>query len=229
MTAAVRPDPAEDGATDRFHGVLDPLERISEVLFGLIMVLTTTAALSVASADRLQVRTVVLAALGCNLAWGIIDAGMYLMARLSERGRNLVAVRTAREAHDIGAAHRAIADALPPLVARVLAPEHLESIRQRLQTLSALPERPHLTQRDAIGALGVCLLVFLSTLPVVIPFLVVADVRLALQLSNAVAIAMLFGCGFALGRHAGVSPWTAGLAMVAVGGALVGVAVLLGG
>jgi VIT1/CCC1 family predicted Fe2+/Mn2+ transporter len=59
--------------------------------------------------------------------------------------------------------------------------------------------------------------------------MVVSDLRLALRLSGAVAVAMLFGCGFALGRHTGVSPWAAGLSTVALGGVLVGVAVLLGG
>ena len=64
--------------------VLEPVERLSEILFGLIMALTITGAVSVATADRLAIRTMLLAALGCNLAWGIIDAGMYLMARLGE-------------------------------------------------------------------------------------------------------------------------------------------------
>jgi len=209
--------------------VLDPMERVGEVLFGLIMVLTATGALSVVTADGAQIRTLVIGALGCNLAWGIIDAGMYLMARLSERGRAILAVRAARGSPDADAAHRVIADALPPLIAAGMSSEHLEAIRQRLHALPAPPERPRLTARDWLGALAVCLLVFLSTLPVVIPFAVIADARLALRVSNVVAIAMLFGCGFALGRHAGMQAWATGLAMVAVGVALVGVAIALGG
>jgi len=63
--------------------VLEPVERISEILFGLIMALTITGdAVSVATSDHFQIRTMLLAALACNLAWGIIDGGMYLMARL---------------------------------------------------------------------------------------------------------------------------------------------------
>ena len=54
--------------------VLEPIERVSEVLFGLIMVLTFTGSLSVAEAGREDVRTMLIGALGCNLAWGIIDA-----------------------------------------------------------------------------------------------------------------------------------------------------------
>ena len=64
--------------------VLASNERIAEVLFGLIMVLTFTGSLSVAEAERAEVRTMLVGALGCNLAWGIIDAVLYLMGRLSE-------------------------------------------------------------------------------------------------------------------------------------------------
>jgi hypothetical protein len=64
-----------------FDRILEPMDRISEVLFGLIMALTFTLTLGVVTADRIQVRTMLFAALGCNLAWGIIDAGVFLMAR----------------------------------------------------------------------------------------------------------------------------------------------------
>jgi hypothetical protein len=209
--------------------VLDTMERVSEVLFGLIMVLTATGALSAVTADRAGVRTLVIGALGCNLAWGIIDAGMYLMACLQERGRGILAVRAARAESDPAAARRIIADALPPPVGSALSDEHLEALRRRLEALPEPPQGPRLTGRDWLGALGVCLLVFVSTLPVVFPFMFIADPRLALRVSNAVAIAMLFGCGFAFGRCAGLRPWLTGLAMVAVGAALAGVAIALGG
>jgi VIT1/CCC1 family predicted Fe2+/Mn2+ transporter len=75
----------------------------------------------------------------------------------------------------------------------------------------------------------VCLLVFLCTFPVVIPFMLMTDPEIALRVSNAVAIAMLFLCGYAFGRHSGVHPWAMGLSMVAFGVALVAVAIALGG
>jgi hypothetical protein len=75
-------------AEGRIRPVLDPMDRISEILFGLIMVLTYTSTLSVVTADRVEVRTMLIGALGCNLAWGIIDAGLYLMMCLNERARH---------------------------------------------------------------------------------------------------------------------------------------------
>ena len=78
--------------------VLDPNERISEVLFGLIMVLTFTGSLSVAEANRGEVRTMLIGALGCNTAWGIIDGVFYLMGCLSDQGRGIRALRALRKA-----------------------------------------------------------------------------------------------------------------------------------
>ena len=208
--------------------ILEPMDRISEILFGLIMALSFTLTLGVVTADRIQVRTMLLAALGCNLAWGVIDASVFLMACFNQRGRNAVQLRAVRTVADITDAHRIIADALPPALASVPPPDQLELMRQRLLQLPE-PERPRLTKRDGLGAMSICLLSFLSTFPIVIPFILIGDVRLALRLSNAVAIGMLFVCGYALGRCAGFRPWATGLSMVAVGVALVGVAIALGG
>jgi hypothetical protein len=208
--------------------ILDPMDRISEVLFGLIMALTFTCTLGVATADHIQIRTMLFAALGCNLAWGIIDGGVYLMARLNQRGRAIVNWRAVRDTADANAAQRIVADALPPLLASITEPPQLEAMRQKLRQL-AEPARPRLTKSDWLAALWICLLSFLSTFPIVIPFLLIADARLALRMSNAIAIAMLFLCGFMFGRCAGFRPVAMGFSMVAIGSALVGVAIFLGG
>ena len=166
--------------------VLEPHERIAEVLFGLIMVLTFTGSLSVAEADRADVRTMLIGALGCNIAWGIIDGVLYLM------GRGLMIFRAVRNATDPQRAQRLLADALPSVVASVLQPEELEAIRQRLTQLPEPPDREHLSKAAWLGAAGVFLLVFLSTFPVVIPFIFMQDVRLALRLSDGIAFRWSF-------------------------------------
>jgi hypothetical protein len=209
--------------------VLEPVERISEILFGLIMALTITGAVSVATADHFQIRTMLFAALGCNLAWGIIDGGMYLMARIGERGRNAVVAQTLRETESRQDALRIIADELPPLLESIFQPAQLELIRERINQMPASKVHPGLTGRDWLGALGVCILVVLSTFPVVIPFIVFEDASLALRTSNAFAIISLFICGYLFARHAGLWPWTTGLIMVAVGAVLVSIAIALGG
>jgi VIT1/CCC1 family predicted Fe2+/Mn2+ transporter len=217
-----------DASADRFNHLLEPMDRISEVLFGLIMALTFTCTLGVVTADTIQVRTMLFAALGCNLAWGS-SMGVYLLARLNENGRKIKTMLAMRAAPDSATAQRIIADELSPLVASVLPPEQLEFIRQKLNQMPEHSRPPRLTRRDGLAALAICLLSFLSTFPIVIPFILIGDAKLALRISNVVAIAMLFLCGYALGYHSGFRPWAMACSMVAIGSALVGVAIALGG
>jgi len=209
--------------------VLEPHERISEILFGLIMVLTFTGSLSVAEAGREDVRIMLIGALGCNLAWGVIDGVLYLMGCLAEKGRKLMTLQALRKATDPKKAQRLIADALPPLIASILQPAELDSIRERLNQIPEPASPARLAKSDWRGALGVFLLVFLSTLPVAVPFMLIHNARLAMRVSNAVAVSMLFITGFAYGRCVGRSPKVFGIAMVVLGAVLVALTMALGG
>jgi len=208
---------------------LDPNDRVSEILFGLIMVLTFTGSLSVAEAGRAEVRDMLIGALGCNLAWGLIDGVFYLMGCLAERGRGLLAFRAVRAASGSEEERRTVADALPPLIASILRPAELESMSQRLKALPEPPPRARVRKDDLLGAAWVFLLVFLSTLPVVIPFTFMKDVTLALRVSNAIAIVMLYLAGHSFGRITGRHPVFFGIAMVVFGATLVSITIALGG
>jgi hypothetical protein len=94
MPTSVAPHTAS-GARRAAKPVLDPVERISEVLFGLIMALTFPGAISAAQ-ERGEIRTLLVGALTCNVAWGMIDAAMHRMACLTERGAARPPTRRAR-------------------------------------------------------------------------------------------------------------------------------------
>jgi len=209
--------------------VLDPIDRVSEVLFGLIMVLTFTGSLSVAQTGRDDIRAMLIGALGCNLAWGVIDGILYLMGCLAEKGRGLLTFRAVRKATSPQKAQQLIASALPPVIASILQPAELETMRQRLKELPEPPERARLRKDDWLGAVGVFLLVFLSTFPVVIPFIFMRNVGPALRVSNAIAILMLFLTGCSFGRITGRHPVRVGIAMVVLGVLLVALTMALGG
>ena len=208
---------------------LDPIDRMSEILFGLIMVLTITCSLSVSGAGREEIRTMFIGAVGCNVAWGIIDGFMYLLGCFLERGRNIATLRALRRATDAGAAQQIITEAMPPLLVSAISPSEFEAIRKKLNGLPEPPVRPTLTTRQWLGGAGVFVAVFLSTFPVVVPFLLTSDARLGLRISNGVAVVMLFLTGYAFGRHAGYRPWRMGVWMAAIGSVLVAVAIALGG
>ena len=206
--------------------VLDPMDRITEVLCGLIMVLTFTLAASISG--REDVHSMLFAALGCNFAWGIIDGVVYLMAQLSERARAVRALRAVRGPSSFQDARQLIAEALPPVLASALTPEDYSQLQQRLRQVPEPPDAV-LTSKAWRGAIGVFLLVFVSTLPVAAPFAVLTNFQLARRISNLIALAMLFATGYAYGRYAGYNPVRMGLSMVLLGSVLIAVAVLFGG
>jgi VIT1/CCC1 family predicted Fe2+/Mn2+ transporter len=210
---------------------LEPSERVSEVLFGLIMVLTFTGSLSVAEAqaDRSEVRTMLIGALGCNIAWGVIDGILYLMGCLAEQGNRLRAWRAFKKAPNAEAAHQVVAGLLPPMMAELLTPAEYEAVRLKLVKLPEPPPRPWLHKDEWLGALGVFLWVFVTTFPVTIPFIFMHDVARAMRISNAIAIGLLFVTGYAFGRCSEYHPWLSGLAMVVLGCILVGLTIALGG
>ena len=209
--------------------VLDPGDRVAEALFGLIMVLTFTGSLSIAEAGREDIRAMLIGALGCNIAWGVIDAIFFLMGSFAESARDLATHRAVRHAADPGEARRQIAEALPPVLASVLAPEELERVRQRLLELPESSQRARLSAADWRGACGVFFLVFFSTFPVSLPFLVMQNAAAAVRVSNVVAVGMLFAAGSAYGQLVGRSPLAFGISMVALGSALVALTIALGG
>ena len=94
--------------------VLNPVDRISEVLFGLIMVLSFTGAISVATDGREQIRELLWAALGCNVAWGLVDAIMYLMNVLLERGHSLTVIKRIARSETAQASRQVLKQEIQP-------------------------------------------------------------------------------------------------------------------
>jgi VIT1/CCC1 family predicted Fe2+/Mn2+ transporter len=211
-----------------FEPVLSPQQRLSEVLFGLIMVLSITGSLSVAGVGADGVREMLIAAIGCNTAWGIVDAVMYLIDNLVERYRAHALLDGLRREPDPGRGQEMIAARLPEVLAESVRAPELEHVRQQLLTTTKLPPAG-LTGRDLLGALAVFLLVFLSTFPVVLPFLFPLEPRVALRASNSVAILLLFLVGLRVGKYVSYRPLLVACGTVAIGAVLVVITIALGG
>ena len=226
--AAAAPDETEAMRPAAYRTVLDPVSRASEILFGLIMVLTFTLSLAATEAGRADVRAVLIGMVGCNLAWAIIDAVMYLMGARGERQLSISTVRALREAETPAVGRAIVAGNLPPAVLPALTTSDLERIRLYLASLPPESLETRFGREDYLcrpWRLPARLSVPVPGRRAVPPD---RRCRLALRLSNAVAIGMLFLTGFTFGRQVG-SPWRTGLLMVIIGIALVAVAMALGG
>lgn len=220
----MKPDEKKASST-----ILDADSRAPEVLFGLIMMLTFTGTLSIADAGRDDVRAMLIGALGCNIAWGIIDGIIYLMACMAEKSRNFITYQAARNASNQQEANAIVAGALPPMVASVLKPEELHNIHQRLMQLPPPKVSKWPSAQELLGAVAVCLLVITCILPVALPFLFIDHIATAMRISNAIAIVMLFITGYISGGLIPQRPWLSGLTMVLLGVVLVAMTIALGG
>jgi hypothetical protein len=118
------------GAATAREPVLNPGDRVSDLLFGLFMALTFVGAVSVAVAGQSEIRTMLIAALGCSLAWGLVDAVLYLVRTVTDRGRSLTLVRSVRGAADAEGGRKLIESSLSRTVAGLVpaACRHMSSV-----------------------------------------------------------------------------------------------------
>src|SRR5262245_38160248 len=128
--------------------VLSPVDRISEVLFGLIMVLSFTGAISVATDGREEIRELLWAALGCNVAWGLVDAIMYLMNVAVERGHAIAVFKKLVQLKDAVSIRLLLKDEMRTSLAAIVSDEELDRLGDRLKKLPEPSAKFLLTSAD---------------------------------------------------------------------------------
>ena len=210
----------------------DPAERLTEVLFGLIMVLTCTlgAAMTVEEGSE-ATREMLLGALGCNVAWGLINAVIYLMDAMFARGRSARLFQSVLSARDEEHAFELIEGKLEPALEGIASKEQRDRLYREVfsNIATASPPRMRFRLDDLAGATVTFTVMFLTALPAIVPFLFITDLLVALRVSNGIMLVLLFLVGYRWGRETGTNAWLAGVAMALIGAALVGVAKALGG
>jgi len=215
------------------HRYLDPGETLGEVLGGFIMALTfTLGARLFTAAGQFEVRELVVAVLGCNVAWGVIDATLFVLDSLFYRSRHARFFRALKdvrgEAEALAAVEQEFGLEEEPLA--VLSEDRVR-LYQSLLALSAhaTPARAGLRRQDFVSAFIVFALVSVTAIPGVIPLLLFADPNFALHVSDWVLILLLFLVGYWWGRYTDAPPWRVGLTAMLLGMFMVIVAVALGG
>ena len=184
------------------------------------------------AAGQLETHELIVAIVGCNVAWGVIDATLFVLNSLFYRSRHarfFQAIKNVRnEAEALAAVEEEFGLEEEPLAVR---PEDRARLYQSLLALSvhATPARAGLRRQDFIAALIVFGLVSATAIPGAIPLLLLADSNLALHVSNWVLILLLFVVGYWWGRYTAAPPWRVGLTAMLLGVFMVSVAVAMGG
>jgi VIT1/CCC1 family predicted Fe2+/Mn2+ transporter len=216
----------------RLERYLSPGDSLSEILFGLIMTLTFTLGAGIfVREDPDAARELLIATVGCNIAWGLIDGLMYLAGQRFERGRRARLADAIRGEPDEERAVRLVAGEVDELLERVTEPSERASLYRNIvrSVREGAPPSVRLSREDLYGALASFGLVFSSSIPAALPFFFVDEAWVALRISNAILIALLFGVGYRWARHTSLPPLRFGLALLVGGVLMVLVALALGG
>jgi VIT1/CCC1 family predicted Fe2+/Mn2+ transporter len=215
-----------------FVRYLDPADSLSEIIYGLIMVLsiTLTAGYYVQDSSN-PAKTLLIAAIGCNLAWGLIDGVMYVVTSMYERGTRNRLILAVRKSSDQEAAVTTIHDQIDTAVGALLSPEELKLISHGVYRMAqnAQPKEVRATRDDVMGGIACFLLNFVATLPASIPFLIIPYWSVALRVSNLVTIVIMFIVGYRWAKYANANRLRSGTGMALLGVCPVLIAVALGG
>ena len=215
------------------HRYLDPASSLAEILFGLIMTLTFTlgAGIIIEDEGREGARELLIAVIGCNIAWGVIDGALFLVNEWFDRGRLRRLGQAIREASDELAAKTLVAGELDEVLEDVTSTSERETLYARIATnvRSKPPKTDGFGKADFMGAFTSFWLVVITSAPAAIPFLLFDDARFALRISNAILLGSLFITGYWWARFTMGKPWVVGLTLLLGGTALVAMAILLGG
>lgn len=213
--------------------LLDPGDALAEILFGLIMVLTFTIGARLITADTgINPHELILAAVGCNVAWGVIDAVFFILGTLFYRSQRARFFRQIKNAANERAALLAVQEEFgleeEPLTASA---DDRALLHQSILVLAAhsAPARVRLVRSDFISAFCVFALVAATAIPAVIPFLFIEDAFLALRTSNLVLVLLLFIVGYSWAHFTDARPLYVGLSVMLLGVVMVCIAVALGG
>jgi len=220
--------------------LLDPIDRLSETIFSILILLTFTLAFSIIKlgANPAQpipstyVIELMIGAAGATLAWGLIDGIMYALLSMFARGEShrllqyLQAATTEEEGIEIVAGE--LDHILEPITGkeqrRMLYQDVLEHLRE------GQPQPVRLSREDIAGGFGSVLVAVLAVLPSFVPLLLFHNnPALAIRASNVVSFFMLFIAGYQWGKYTGSNTWATGLLLAGIGAVMVLIAIPLGG
>jgi VIT1/CCC1 family predicted Fe2+/Mn2+ transporter len=214
-----------------FTSDLSAGERMSELLFGLIMTLSfTLTAGFVVGEEPGAVRELLLATIGCNIAWGIIDGGLLVLGRVFDRGRSSRLGKAIRALDDDAAARVVAAEldaTLEPLVSDANRQALYRQVVDRVR--GAAPQRTGIRAEDLRAAHGVFWLVVFASFPAAAPFALIDDPWLALRVSNGILLILFFIIGYLWAGYTSINPWRAAISLTLFGIAMVATAIALGG
>jgi hypothetical protein len=211
------------------RGHLSTSDRLGETLCGLVTVLTFTLVAGERVDDgRPGVLQLLAATVGCCITWGLIDGVLYALdgvSRRARRSRLATAIRDVGDDPAMRALRRELDDLFEDLGVRDEDGAIFAVVRERVARgpLSGIRVR----REDWLGGLAIFFTQLLCSIPAVLPFVVLDQPSVALRVSNATLLLMLFGVGFQWAGEVGAHRVRSAFVAALLGAALVGFSIAL--
>lgn len=186
--------------------ILSPMDRLTELMSGVIMTVTLTAYLRVSTHGEVSSAILVSSAIGCNLAWGLIDGTFFWLNSAFTRARQHATVTKLLATPNIESFTAQLESELPSGLRGLT--EVIDATKFRQMLTANLPEKVSKFRKDdLIGAIAVCLVDIWACIPVLLPLIVIKDPQQATRLSHTVATALLAIEGAFLAKSLGRPAW----------------------
>ncbi len=211
---------------------IEPSEWWGALLFGLIMAMIfTVGGRSVVAEGEDATHDMLVGVIGCNVAWGIIQGWMFVLEAVFERTRLAHLLKEVKESTDEEQALAAIRDELDPTLEMVASDEERARLYAHILGNVKKADQPKtgIKRDDLITATIIFVLISLTALPAVLPFLLMDNLRDALRVANSLQVLLLFLVGFGWANATHANRWVSGLGVMFVGILMAVVGELLGG
>lgn len=192
--------PPRDGFLGR---LLDPIDRLSETVYSVLILLTFTLAYRIILINqdvRLPpsaeyINQLLVAAIGAIVAWGIIDGLVYILMEVFQRGERHRLLNMIHTAETDQQRVEIIAEELDYIMEPITDEHEREqlylSVLRHLRNAQPRPIR--FKREDFTGALGCFVVAVIAVIPSLTPFLLLRNnYELAIRISNVISFGVLF-------------------------------------
>jgi VIT1/CCC1 family predicted Fe2+/Mn2+ transporter len=216
---------------------LSPSDRLTEIITSIIMTMAVIGATRIGiGANNNNFHVIFYAAIGCDIAWGMIDAVLYIFSELMDRGRHALFLKSVQAIQDKDKAiefiTKKVEEEMDPAILEHFNHEDRIQLSQKVVQFSSkmTPVNVHISKDDVFGAISIFVVVICTGLVLLIPFVLFSgDITFASRISEIIALILLFLIGYRWAKTTNRPKIQTGIIMALLGVVIDVIVILLGG
>ena len=216
---------------------LSPSDRLTEIITGIIMTTAVIGATRIGiGSGHTDFLIIFSAAMGCDIAWGLVDGVLYIFGELTDRGRHVQLLKNLKSIQDettaIELVVKKIEEELDSPILQHFSRDDKVRISQGVVKFSTkiTPENVHVSKKDVFGGITIFFLDVCAGLVLLIPFFILPNqMVIATRISMVIALILLFLIGYKWAKITNRPKVQTGLIMMFLAIAIDVIVIILGG